>query len=38
MNNVSLPINLWAEQKKFYENINMAILSIKYTAFWKPAE
>jgi hypothetical protein len=35
MNNESPPINLRAERKKFYENINIIVLGMKCVAFWK---
>jgi hypothetical protein len=38
MNNEPPPINLRAERTKFYENINKAVLGIKYVAFWKRVE
>jgi hypothetical protein len=38
MNNEFPPINLWAERKKFCENINTAELGIKDVAFWKGVE
>jgi hypothetical protein len=38
MNNESAPINLRAEEKKFWEHINTIVLGIKYVAFWKRVE
>jgi hypothetical protein len=38
INNESPPINLRAERKKFYENINTAVLGIKWVVFWKRVE
>jgi hypothetical protein len=38
MNNESPLINVRAEQKKFRENINTALIGIKYIAVWKRLE
>jgi hypothetical protein len=38
MNNESPSINLRAERKKFYEDINTVVLGIQYVAFWKGVE
>jgi hypothetical protein len=38
MNNESPPINLGAERKKFFENINTVVIGIKCVTFWKRME